>query len=279
MARIENGTSEAHHPRRPRLDEEDDGAGRGDRGPRHRLGLARRRDRGHERGRRARLQRPAERDGRGARRGHRIFRLRPAVLRWPRLAPGAAAIAAGASERRAREDGKRSRPPEPDLRRDAGADARSGAPDASRRDHPEAPRRALRVAAQRDLAQAQVHPAPGVRDLRLHRSRQRRCRSGQPAPGHLRAGQARIQRQRRHRLGREGRPRSARETGRARDRPSRRLRSLRSSPAAGRGARPVPSAGSSRAWSRRSRFASGRPRATSGTRCSSRCATTSRPGR
>ena len=51
----------------------------------------------------------------------------------------------------------------------------------------QARRRALRVAAQRDLAQAQVRAAPGVRHLRLHRSRQRRRRGRQPAARHLRA--------------------------------------------------------------------------------------------
>ena len=38
----------------------------------------------------------------------------------------------------------------------------------------------------RDLAQAQVRAAPGVRHLRLHRPQQRRARGRRPAAGHLR---------------------------------------------------------------------------------------------
>ena len=57
----------------------------------------------------------------------------------------------------------RPRAHEPELRRDAGADARGGLRDAARGDHRQAAGRALRVVAHRDLAQAQVLAAPGVR--------------------------------------------------------------------------------------------------------------------
>jgi bifunctional non-homologous end joining protein LigD len=79
MARVDKGQGEAHHPRRPRLDRQDEAARRRDRVARHRLGVARRRDRGDERRRPARLQRAAERDRQRGERGDRVLRVRPAV--------------------------------------------------------------------------------------------------------------------------------------------------------------------------------------------------------
>ena len=84
---------QARHARRSRLDEEARIAGHGDRVARHRLGLARRRDRRHERCRRAEFQRPSERDRLVEQRRNRLLRVRPAVLRRPRSAQAPLAVA------------------------------------------------------------------------------------------------------------------------------------------------------------------------------------------
>ena len=171
-------------------------------------------------------------------------------------------------------------PPQPVVPGDAGADARGGAQHAARRHHHQAPRRALRVAAQRDLAEAEVRAAPGVRDLRLHRPQRRARRGRQPLPrrparqgalvyaGNVGTGwNARTARDLHARL-------VALETHDADAR-----RSKRSRPAAGRGAAPAPSAGSGPSSSPRCRSASGRPRGTCAMRSSSPCASTSRRAR
>src|SRR6185369_5306048 len=106
----------------------------------------------------------------------------------------------------------------PGIPGDAGADARGSQADAARRDHREAPRRAVRLAAHRDVAEDQVRAAPGVRRLRLQRSQRRARRDRQPFSGHLRTGRPDLRRQRRHRLGCAHRARPARATRRARDR-------------------------------------------------------------
>ena len=84
--------SPVHAPRQ-RLVGADAGAGRGHQVARRRLGLARRRDHRLRRPRRARLQRAAERVRLGAHRVDPVLRLRPALLRRPRSARGAAARA------------------------------------------------------------------------------------------------------------------------------------------------------------------------------------------
>ncbi len=85
--------SPVHAPRQ-RLVVAHAGAGRGGARARHRLGLARRRDRRQRRARHARLQRAAERLRLVAHRCHPVLRLRPAVLRRPRPARPAAGRAA-----------------------------------------------------------------------------------------------------------------------------------------------------------------------------------------
>ena len=166
--------------------DEDAGAGRGDRGARHRRRAgSTARSSCIERRRRARLQRAAERLRQPHGEADRLLRLRPAV---PSTATTCARCRCARAARVLRDDCSRQRRPDR-VRFSQSFDADAGA-DARRRRASmglegviaEARRCALRLRAHRDLAQAQVPAAPGVRDLRLHRPRPNAARRGrQPA--------------------------------------------------------------------------------------------------
>ena len=238
--------------------------------------LARRRDRRHERRRRARLQRAAERD-RQRRRARRsttscsTCRSSTAATCARCRCARAAPLLRETARRRSRS---RPRPLQPELRRAAGADARGGAAAwGSKGIIAQARRCALRLGADRDLAEAEVPAAPGVRDRRLHRPRRRRAaRSAACCSAITRTASCAY-------AGNVGTgwnaktgARPARAAGRSSRSTSRRSMPSRSSPGAGRGAPPAASAGSSPSWSPRSRSPNGRPTATSARRCSRACA-------
>ena len=241
--------------------------------------LARRRDRRDERGRRARLQRPAERvRQRRAARTIDYFVFDLPFHRRPRPAQACrcarAARCCASSSRPTPSDRVRfsqSFDAAPAQMLEAARQMGSRASSSSARDAPYVSGRTetwLKLKCQR---------APGVRDLRLHRPRQRRtARSAACCSATTRTASCKLRRQRRHRLEREDRARPARAAGEARGRRAAVRCRAASSPAAGRGAPPAASAGSSPSWSPRSRSPNGRPTATCATRCSRACASTSR---
>ena len=164
----------------------------------------------------------------------------------------------------ARRQGQRARALQRRLRRPTPASILAvGLPHGARRRHRQARRCALRVAAHRDLAEAEVQAAPGVRRRRLHRPQPAATAAGrQPAARRARRRrQAGLRRQRRHRLGRETGARAASQADSHRDRSSRRSRpAIR--PSRGRWSqarRRQPSAGSSPSWWPRSTFAEWTP--------------------
>ena len=253
----------AHHPRRPRLDRQDEAARRRDRGARHRLGLARRRDRRPGRRRRARLQRAAERD----RHGDAATAIDYFVFDLPfldghdlrevplRVAPRAAAASSLDAQRAASACASaRASTPTPAQMLEAARQHRLEGVIAKRADAPYVSARTetwlkLKCTLRQEFV-----------DLRLHRPRQRRRRGRRlllgyhdgkaccstpaaSAPAGTRA------------TGRD----AARAAGAARGRRRRRSTRRRSSPAAGRAAPPAASAGSSPSWSPRSRFAEWTP--------------------
>jgi bifunctional non-homologous end joining protein LigD len=133
---------------------------------------------------------------------HPVLRLRPAVLRRPRPAQRAAGRAACGARRRARpRAAAAARPLQPGLRLEPEGAAPERVPDAPRGDDRQARRLALRVAAQPDLDQAEVHAAPGVRGRRLDRSAGLAHRHRLAPARHPRRGRApALRRRRRQRL-------------------------------------------------------------------------------
>ena len=162
----------AHHPQRQRLDREAQLAGRGSRAHRHRPGVARRRDGGHERARRARLQPAAKRHRQFAHQGHRAVPVRRAVPRRAGPAPGAAAQPSQGSSRALDGPHIRAHPLQRRVAGLTGRRARCGLPARPGGRDPEGRAVAVRLQAQRHVVEAQMPAAPGIRRRRLHRPRQ-----------------------------------------------------------------------------------------------------------
>ncbi len=158
------------HAQRQRLERAAEDTAPGRARPRHRFGVAGRRDRGARRPGPAQLPAPAARFRRVVHAGHRLLRVRPALLRRLRPAARAAGGAARAAAARARRQRRAARALQRGFRPARGEAPRGRLRHRPRGPHRQARRRWLHLHALDRVGEDQVHAAPGVRRVRLHRS-------------------------------------------------------------------------------------------------------------